>query len=356
MKSIPINTNIKTKPYEGLECGGAKTTPRPFVKWVGGKIQLLPELIARISTNFSRYIEPFIGGGTLFFYLQHKQLEACRETTESHPPKPAVVIDINEELINTYQVIRDNPEELIADLKKHIYDPEYYYQIRNIDRVDDYRSWSKIQKASRLIYLNKTCFNGLYRVNSKGHFNSPIGKYKNPKIVDEINLRTCSQFLQNTKIICGSFLEVEKLVEENAISPSQGDISERLSPESNSGRAADVDAARPLKAPCVYKPRAISKDDFVYFDPPYAPLNATSNFTEYSQNGFDESMQLSLRDLCLRLDRLSVRFMVSNSNAPLILDLYRDFNIELIYANRAINSKADKRGKIPEVVITNTSF
>ena len=266
---------------------------KPFVKWVGGKTQLLPELRSRIPNNFSKYFEPFIGGGALFF---------------DYSPKRSTLIDINEELTNAYKVIKDRTDELIADLHQHIYEKDYYYQIRNVDRTSEYQTWSDVRRASRLIYLNKSCFNGLYRVNSKGEFNTPMGKYKNPKIVDEINLRACSQALAKAKIITGSFLEVEALVTSN---------------------------------------------DFVYFDPPYAPLNATSNFTGYSKQGFDNQMQLDLRDLCDRLNQRGIRFMVSNSNAPLILDLYRDYKIELVYAARAINSKANKRGKIPEVIVTN---
>jgi DNA adenine methylase len=266
---------------------------KPFLKWVGGKTQLLPELTSRIPARFSKYFEPFAGGGALFFHLQ---------------PEQSTLIDLNEELTNTYKVIKYHTEELIIDLHQHIYEKEYYYQIRNVDRTDEYKTWSDVRRASRLIYLNRCCFNGLYRVNSKGQFNTPMGRYKNPKIVDEINLRACSQALQKAQIVNASFTVIEEKVNSN---------------------------------------------DFVYFDPPYAPLNATSNFTGYSQQGFDDQMQLSLRDLCLRLAEKGIQFMVSNSNAPLILKLYKDFKIESVYATRAINSQASKRGKIPEVIITN---
>ena len=267
---------------------------KPFVKWVGGKTQLLPELTSRVPDRFSKYFEPFIGGGALFFALQ---------------PEQSILIDINEELINAYRVIKYKIEELITDLKQHIYEKTYYYRIRNVDRqLNEYKLWSDVRRASRLIYLNKCCFNGLYRVNSRGEFNTPIGRYKNPKIVDETTLRACSQALQKTEIVNGSFVEVEERV---------------------------------------------SNNDFVYFDPPYAPLNATSNFTGYSQRGFNNQMQLELRDLCDCLDRKGVRFMLSNSNAPLILDLYQNYKIEFVSATRAINSKANKRGKIPEVLVTN---
>ncbi len=266
---------------------------KPFVKWAGGKSQLLPELIRRIPADFSRYFEPFLGGGALFFSLQ---------------PKKAVLVDINDALINCYQVIQDNVESLIEDLKKHRYQEEYYYQTRNVDRLPEYSSWGSIERASRFIFLNKTCYNGLYRVNSKGQYNVPFGRYTNPKIVNPENLSACSQVLQNAVVISDSFLSIE-----NQVSP----------------------------------------DDFVYFDPPYIPLNTTSNFTSYSKEGFDMSMQVALRDLCTRLDKRGIRFMLSNSSAPAVGDLYKGFTIEFVHASRAINSSASKRGKIKEVIIRN---
>lgn len=267
--------------------------PKPFVKWAGGKSQLLPELVKRIPKPYERYFEPFAGGAALFFHLQ---------------PRKACLVDANENLINTYRVIKDQVDDLIDDLKQHIYDSDYYYRIRNMDRTEAYQTWSDVQKASRLIYLNKTCYNGLYRVNSRGEFNTPLGRYRNPTILDEGNLRACSHTLRQTKLIAGSFSSIEKTV---------------------------------------------TSKDFVYFDPPYEPLSATANFTGYSRGGFDASKQEELRDFCDRLDRRGVRFMLSNSSAPLILELYRSYKVELVFASRMINSKGKDRGKIPEVIVTN---
>lgn len=267
--------------------------PKPFVKWVGGKTQLLPKLIERVPSTFNRYYEPFVGGGALFFRLQ---------------PQKACLTDINPDLVNLYTVIRDQVDELVEDLGRHVYEKDYFYAIRGIDRTSDYKKWTDVQRASRFIYLNKTCYNGLYRVNSKGQFNAPFGRYTNPTILDPDNLYACHAALQDVVIEVSDFHAVK---------------------------------------------RRIRANDFIYFDPPYAPLSATSKFTSYTKKGFDVEMQYALRDLCRALDKRSVRFMLSNSSAPLILDLYAEFNVELVYATRCINSKAGKRGKIPEVVVTN---
>jgi DNA adenine methylase len=267
--------------------------PKPFVKWAGGKSQLLPELVERLPKQYEKYFEPFAGGAALFFHLR---------------PRKAFLVDTNENLINTYRVIQDRVEDLIDDLKQHIYDRDYYNRIRDMDRTEAYQTWSDVQKASRLIYLNKTCYNGLYRVNSRGEFNTPFGRYSNPTILNAANLRACSCALQKTKLVTGSFLSIAK---------------------------------------------RITSKDFVYFDPPYSPLSATANFTGYSQGGFDALMQEKLRDFCDHLDRRGVRFMLSNSSAPLILELYRSYKVEFVFASRTINSKAKDRGKIPEVIVTN---
>lgn len=267
--------------------------PKPFVKWAGGKTQLLPYLLERMPRKYDRYFEPFIGGGALFFKVT---------------PRQGYISDINPELINAYQVIQLNVESLIEDLNKHIYDKNYYYKLRNVDRTPEFKNWSPVKKASRIIALNKSCFNGLYRVNSKGHFNVPFGRYKNPKLVDAVNLRECSKALKDTKIVLGSF----NLIEQD-----------------------------------------VQKGDFVYFDPPYAPLNITSSFTSYSKEGFDNKMQENLRDICVALDCRQVKFMLSNSSTPLILELYKDFHLSFVDASRAINSRGDKRGKVKEVIVTN---
>ena len=265
----------------------------PIVKWVGGKRQLMFELLKNMPENYNRYFEPFIGGGALFFELQ---------------PDNAYISDMNEELINLYKVVRDNVEELITDLQKHDISKEYFMEIRNIDRTEEYENWSDVQKASRFIYLNRTCFNGMYRVNSKGEFNVPFGHYKNPRILDENNLINCSNLLQKTEIKHADFSEILKKVK---------------------------------------------KGDFVYFDPPYVPLSETSSFTSYTKDGFDMDMQFKLRDVCDELDSMGVKFLLSNSDTKLVNELYENYNIKKVFASRQINANADGRGKITEVLVRN---
>ena len=265
----------------------------PIVKWVGGKRQLMFELLKNMPENYNRYFEPFIGGGALFFELQ---------------PDNAYISDMNEELINLYKVVRDNVDELVADLQKHDISKEYFMEIRNIDRTEEYKNWSNIQKASRFIYLNRTCFNGMYRVNSKGEFNVPFGHYKNPRILDENNLINCSNLLQKTEIKHADFSEILK---------------------------------------------KIKKGDFVYFDPPYVPLSETSSFTSYTKDGFDIDMQFKLRDVCDELDSIGVKFLLSNSDTKLVNELYENYNIKKVFASRQINANADGRGKITEVLVRN---
>ncbi len=265
----------------------------PIVKWVGGKRQLMFELLKNMPKKYNRYFEPFIGGGALFFELQ---------------PEQAYISDMNEELINLYLVVQNSVEELIMDLEKHEVSKEYFLEIRNIDRTEKYARLSNIERASRFIYLNRTCFNGLYRVNSQGQFNVPFGNYKNPRIIDEINLRNCSILLQNTEIKCADFSSVLDKVQ---------------------------------------------KGDFVYFDPPYVPLNETSSFTSYTKYGFDIDMQFKLREVCDELDNKGVMFMLSNSDTKFVNELYENYEIKKVFASRAVNANASGRGKITEVLVRN---
>ena len=265
----------------------------PIVKWVGGKRQLIFDLLMNMPESYNRYFEPFIGGGALFFGLK---------------PTNAYISDINEELVNLYCVVRDNVYELIKDLSRHENSKEYFLKIRNIDRTEKYQEFSNIEKASRFIYLNRTCFNGMYRVNSNGEFNVPYGYYKNPRIIDENNLVNCSELLKNTEIKCSDFSEILTKVQ---------------------------------------------KGDFVYFDPPYVPLNDTSSFTSYTKYGFDIDMQFKLRDVCDELDSMGIKFLLSNSDTQIVNELYSNYKINKVFASRLINANADGRGKITEVLVRN---
>ncbi len=266
---------------------------RPVLKWAGGKSQLLPELVQRLPNDFVAYHEPFFGGGALFFELANQQ-----RLTQSY------LSDINLVLIEVYIALRDHVEEVIDILKQHYYDEAYYYTIRALDPA----ALSLPERAARVIFLNKTCYNGLYRENRSGQFNVPFGRYKNPTICDEPNLRAASALLQEVDLEQRHF-------------------------------ATALDKAQP--------------GDFVYFDPPYHPLSSTSNFTAYSRYGFSEQDQVQLRDTFAELTRRGVRAMLSNSSAPLIYDLYRPYAVHTVYAARAINSKAAARGKIAEVIVCN---
>lgn len=268
---------------------------QPVLKWAGGKRQLLSEISKYIPKSIKNYYEPFIGGGAVLFHLQ---------------PKKAIINDFNNELINVYTVIRDNLEELLIDLQKHKNEEEYFYYTRALDRTPEFNTLNNIQKASRILYLNKTCFNGLFRVNSNGEFNTPFGKYKNPNITNSITLRAVSNYLN-----------------ENDIKFLNGDFETAL--------------------------KGIRKGSFVYFDPPYHPISDSSNFTGYTLGGFNNEDQERLKKLCDTLTKKGVKFLLSNSASPFILDLYKDYKIELVTATRNINSDGAKRGEINEVLVRN---
>lgn len=271
------------------------TKPRPFLKWAGGKQKLIRDLGPMVPNFTGRYFEPFVGGGALFFHLA---------------PKKALISDINPELINAYKVVRDNVEPLIKSLRKHRNEADYYYELRNRDRCTDFYHIGEVQRASRFIYLNKTCYNGLHRENLSGQMNTPFGNYKNPAICDADNLRSVSEQLKGIEIKEISFEDLMMV---------------RNPP---------------------------TREDFVYFDPPYVPINQTS-FTSYTRHGFDIEDQRALLKLCKSLDRVGAKFMLSNSSAPILRELYQDFDIHTIYAARSINSKGTGRGVIPEIVVRN---
>jgi len=274
---------------------------QPFIKWVGGKRGLLSQILPLIPKNFNNYFEPFVGGGALFFELY--SLGHLKD-------KNIYLFDINSELINAYNMVKNNPTLLINELKvfKKKHSKEFYYEVRAWDREDDYLDIDELLRATRFIYLNKTCFNGLYRVNKKNQHNVPIGNYKNPNICDAEVIYNASDALQNATIMNTSYKDVLKYV---------------------------------------------SKDDFVYFDPPYYPLTETSSFTSYSEFDFLENEQFELFELFEALSEKNINVLHSNSDTEFIKDLYIKHKIKKIQANRFINSKSSGRGKINEVLIEN---
>lgn len=273
---------------------------QPFLKWVGGKRALLPEIIKRLPLSFNNYYEPFVGGGALFFEL--KRLGLLDE-------KKVVLFDKNKELVNAYNVVKNNPIELIKILKEYeeFHSEEFYYQIREKDRLREFENADSILRAGRFIYLNKTCFNGLFRVNSKGFFNVPIGRYKNPSICNEEIIYSASCALNNIDVVVSDFEEVLNLA---------------------------------------------SKNDFVYFDPPYYPLNLTSNFTSYHEDAFLDNEQRRLFEVFKELGNRDVFVMHSNSDTEFIKELYKDYQIDFVECPRFINSKSSGRGKIKEILVT----
>lgn len=265
--------------------------PRPFLKWVGGKSQLIAQFRPLLPRKFERYFEPFVGGAALFFELR-----------ELRPEKQAHLRDVNAELIDCYRAVRDHVGDVIAALGKHRYDRDHYYRVRD----DKPGTLTLVERAARTIYLNKTGFNGLYRVNSAGRFNVPFGRYTNPTFCDPDNLRACSRALRGVDIEVADFQAV-------------------------------VAEAEP--------------GDFVYFDPPYVPVSETSDFTSYAAGGFGPEEQKRLAEAFGRLARKGVYVMLSNSDTPMVRELYAGHRIDVVYAARSVNSNATRRGKIGEVVV-----
>lgn len=275
-------------------------TPKPFVKWAGGKRQLIPILNQNLPKSFGTYYEPFLGGGALLFYiLTDKNGQKCS------------ISDLNSDLVLAYTTIRDRIDSLIASLKNHEKNYQknsksYYYSIRESNPR------SEIEKTSRLIFLNRTCFNGLYRVNSKGKFNVPLGKYSNPNIVNEENLHAVSHILQSSRI---------------------------------SIKCRDFEAVL----------RDAKKGDLIYFDPPYQPVSTTANFTSYTNKDFTYDDLTRLAELCLKLDSRGCNVLLSNSDSKEVADIFakNPWNITRIEANRSINSNSKKRTGHYELLIKN---
>ena len=266
--------------------------PRPFLKWVGGKTQLLEQLEPLMPATFRDYFEPFVGGAAMFYDLFAKdRLNGAVRLS-----------DQNAELIDAYVAIRDSVDDVIAELRNHKYESEHYYKVRQVDRA----TLPLAARAARTIFLNKTGFNGLYRVNRSGQFNVPFGRFTNPTFCDVENLRACSRALRGFTVEQGDFESV-------------------------------LEHAR--------------KGDFVYFDPPYVPLSPTSDFTAYVPGGFGEGEQRKLAKVFGKLAKRGVYAMLSNSDTPFVRELYKDFDIETVYAARSVNSNAARRGKLPEVVV-----
>jgi DNA adenine methylase len=289
---------------DGRHWPGIKMNPSPFVKWAGGKTRLLAQFEPFFPTSFGRYIEPFVGGGAVFFHLFRQERLTGKEI---------VLVDSLEELINCYRVIQNRVDELIAELQRHEphkHDEEYFYRVRAWDREPGYAQRDDIERAARFLFLNRTCYNGLYRVNQSGEFNVPFGRYDNLTICAAGKLRAVSRALQRVTLLVGDFTRC-------------------------------LETAAP--------------GDFVYLDPPYHPLSATANFTSYTSDDFGPEDQRRLADLFRELDRRGCQVMLSNSSTDLIREIYGGYVRVEVHASRVISSKADARGAIPELLVMNYS-
>jgi DNA adenine methylase len=271
---------------------------KSLIKWVGGKTQLLPELLRVFPKSIENYYEPFLGGGAVFFALA---------SSKEHPFVMAHLNDLNEELVNTYTQVAHDHERLCLLLTQwkemYLKDPKtFYYDVRK----DDPKTMLPLDRAARFIFLNKTGFNGLYRVNKSGGFNVPWGKHENPTLFDQDNIEACSRVLRKAKITSGDYTRI-------------------------------LDRA--------------GIGDLVYFDPPYVPLNPTSNFTSYTSDGFTIENQKQLASTFRELSDRGVHVVLSNSDTEVIRDLYKEFAILTIFARRAVNSKGSGRGPVNEVLV-----
>lgn len=273
------------------------TNITPILKWAGGKIQLLGEMTSLLPTEeFTAYCEPFLGGGAMLFFIQ---------------PGVAYINDINSGLMNVYNVIKYYPEALIAELNEYENTAEFYSRIRELDRdFERFAALSAVQQAARFIYLNKTCFNGLYRENRQGQFNVSYGKYKNPNFVNASGIRSMSQYFNAANVIFTS-----------------------------------VDFSQVLNI--------LPSETFVYLDPPYDPVSETANFTSYTRYGFTKEDHIRLRECCDALTAREIKFMLSNSDTHFICSLYAGYDITEVFAKRFINCSGNGRGAVKELIIRN---
>ena len=272
--------------FDGKELSDAK----PFLKWAGGKGRLLGKLNKFFPKNYNRYFEPFIGGGAIFFHLN---------------PEKAIINDLNEELVNLYKIIKDIPEELMEELDKlqnKVSDKDFFLKMRSK------KPKKELEQAVRMVFLNRTCYNGMYRVNSKGEFNVPFGDMGNPKLYEKKNILACSHTLKKTIVLNEDYKKLNRRIREN---------------------------------------------DFVYLDPPYVPLSETAHFTSYTSEKFGEEQQLELLKFCEKIDKKGGLFMLSNSYNEFTEKLYRKFNINTIKAARSVAAKSESRAEIKEIVVTN---
>lgn len=273
----------------------------PFVKWAGGKTQLLSQYDPYIPSSFGQYFEPFVGGGAMFFHLHNRGMLRG---------KRVMLIDQVEELVNCYQVVQGQVEALVEELERHEphkQDSGYYYRVRGWDRRPDYAHRSTVERAARFIFLNRTCYNGLYRVNRRGQHNVPFGRHSNPSICRAKDLRAASRALDGVTIVRGDF-------------------------------AYCLTQAQP--------------GDLVYLDPPYHPLSATSQFTNYTSSGFPPIEQRRLAAVFRKLDKLGCQVLLSNSDTGFVRALYGGYEQIQVHAARAISSQRDGRGAIPELLVT----
>ena len=291
---------VAKPPLTLMQDDGIRLPARPFVKWAGGKRQLISTLDTNLPDEFGTYFEPFLGGGTLFFHILARR----------HPQRCSIS-DLNHNLIMTYTTIRDNVDDLISSLKNHQKNyrenpKEYYYLVRQSDPQN------QVEKSSRLLFLNRTCYNGLYRVNSQGKFNVPFGRYSNPNIVNESKIRSVSKVLRSEDILIRH--RDFKMVLDDA-----------------------------------------KKNDLVYFDPPYVSVSSTANFTSYTNNGFTRDDLCRLAELCYKLDRQGCKVLLSNSDSETVSELFSrpPWKIMRIRASRMINSNSKKRSGHHELLIKN---